>query len=398
MLMAVVIALVLVAAMAVLVVRQKNMHQWLGAYLRQRLAPARDSSDGPTHILFCFVDHYEPQWNNPDDIDRERARVDRWVRDYPKMASQFVDADGRHPCHSFFYPAEEYRAEHLDKLASLCRDGYGEIEIHLHHDNDTAENLAKDLREFANTLHHQHGALSKDPETGEPVYAFIHGNWCLDNSRPDGRWCGVNNEITVLRDTGCYADFTFPAAPDPSQPPIINSIYHVNDDPEQPCSHFTGKPAMAGAPQESDLLLINGPLMLNWKRRKLGLIPRIENADIRSNNPPTADRVDLWVKAGVRVQGRDDWIFVKIHTHGAQERDMDALLGEPVSRMHRYLSERYNDGERYCLHYVSAREMYNIARAAEAGESGDPSAYRDYHFPRPAFAVRTAAGTSVGQS
>jgi hypothetical protein len=315
-----------------------------------------------------------------------------------KWQASLSTPTARHPCHSFFYPAEEYRAEHLDKLASLCRDGYGEIEIHLHHDDDTAENLAKDLRDFANTLHHQHGALSKDPETGEPVYAFIHGNWCLDNSRPDGRWCGVNNEITVLRDTGCYADFTFPAAPDPSQPPIINSIYHVNDDPEQPCSHFTGKPAMAGAPQESDLLLINGPLMLNWKRRKLGLIPRIENADIRSNNPPTADRVDLWVKAGVRVQGRDDWIFVKIHTHGAQERDMDALLGEPVSRMHRYLSERYNDGERYCLHYVSAREMYNIARAAEAGESGDPSAYRDYHFPRPAFTVRTAAGTSVGQS
>jgi hypothetical protein len=104
MLTAVVIALVLVAAMTVLVVRQKNMHQWLGAYLRQRLAPARDSSDGPTHILFCFVDHYEPQWNNPDDIDRERARVDRWVRDYPKMASHTVDADGTTPLSFVFLP------------------------------------------------------------------------------------------------------------------------------------------------------------------------------------------------------------------------------------------------------------------------------------------------------
>jgi hypothetical protein len=279
------------------------------------------------------------------------------------VATPFVDADGRHPCHSFFYPAEEYRAEHLDKLASLCRDGYGEIEIHLHHDNDTAENLAKDLRDFANTLHHQHGALSKDPETGEPVYAFIHGNWCLDNSRPDGRWCGVNNEITVLRDTGCYADFTFPAAPDPSQPPIINSIYHVNDDPLRPCSHFSGEMATAGQPRTSDLLLINGPLMLNWKRRKFGIIPRIENGDIRANNPPTPDRVDLWVQAGVRVRGRDDWLFVKIHTHGAQERDMEALLGEPAHAMHRYLQARYNDGGHYRLHYVSAREMYNIARA-----------------------------------
>ncbi|MBK8740377.1 MAG: hypothetical protein IPM02_13010 [Betaproteobacteria bacterium] len=29
---------------------------------------------------------------------------------------------------SFFYPEEEYRAEHLDEIAAPCREGYGEIE------------------------------------------------------------------------------------------------------------------------------------------------------------------------------------------------------------------------------------------------------------------------------
>ncbi len=36
------------------------------------------------------------------------------------------------------------------------------------------------------------------------------------------------------------------------------------------------------------------------------------------------------------------------------------------------------------LHYVTAREAYNIARAAEAGRSGDPNDYRDFLIPPPA--------------
>ena len=50
---------------------------------------------------------------------------------------------------------------------------------------------------------------------------------------------------------------------------------------------------------------------------------------------------------------------------------MPALLGEPIEAMHRHLNEKYNDGEQYKLHYVSAREMYNIAKAAEAGDRAD---------------------------
>jgi hypothetical protein len=51
--------------------------------------------------------------------------------------------------------------------------------------------------------------------------------------------------------------------------------------------------------------------------------------------------------------------------------------------MHRYLESRYNDGKRYVLHYVTAREAYNIVKAAEAGEQGDPGRYRDYLLPPP---------------
>lgn len=132
-------------------------------------------------------------------------------------------------------------------------------------------------------------------------------------------------------------------------------------------------------------MIIQGPLGLNWRSRRFGLVPRIENSDLRTSNPPSAARVDNWVRTGVHVVGRPEWIFVKVHTHGAPERDVDVLLGEPMARMFSYLETRYNDGSAWRLHYVSAREMYNIIKAAEAGRAGDPGQYRDFLIPRPRY-------------
>jgi hypothetical protein len=53
--------------------------------------------------------------------------------------------------------------------------------------------------------------------------------------------------------------------------------------------------------------------------------------------------------------------------------------------MFAHLGKRYNDGSEYVLHYVSAREMYNIIKAAESGASGDPGNYRNYVLPPPTF-------------
>ncbi len=367
------------ALLAWLAIRSRNMQIWLPDYL---LARAPQPVAGPVHVMFCFVDHFEPMWHGAD-LATQRARVDRWCADYRSLADRHRDADGRPPQHSFFYPEEEYLQEHLDKVAALCADGYGELEIHLHHDNDTEANFVASMRRFCELLHERHGALPRDPASGELRFAFIHGNWCLDNSRKDGRWCGLDNELILLRELGCYADFTLPAAPSEAQTATVNRIYYAEDDPVRPKSHDTGVPVKVGGQASGDLMIIQGPLALNWKSRRFGIIPRIENSDIRRSSPPTPDRVDAWVRTGIHVEGRPEWVFVKIHTHGTQEPDMDTLLGEPSERMHRHLEQHYNDGERYVLHYVTAREMYNIAKAAEAGLAGNPHQYRDYRLPAP---------------
>ena len=140
----------------------------------------------PGLVYFCFADHYEP-YGGTTDQPAARSRVAEWVEKYPKIAGQHHDSEGRVPQHSFFYPQEEYDDVLLDQLAGLCRAGFGDVEVHLHHDGDTAGDLRAKLRQFVDTLHCRHGLLRRD-ETGQVVYAFIHGNWALDNSRPDGRW------------------------------------------------------------------------------------------------------------------------------------------------------------------------------------------------------------------
>ena len=337
---------------------------------------------GHRHLLFALCDHFEPRWQAPPE-DLARQRVRRWTEGYPRLAAGFRDGDGRAPRHSFFYPAEEYAPQHLDGLADLARAGLGEVELHLHHDNDTAANfrlqVGQALQRYAG-----HGHLSQPG--GRPRYGFIHGNWCLANARRDGRWCGIDAELPLLHDTGCYADFTFPAAPDESQPKVVNRIYWPTGDLGRRRAADQGRLAQVGESFSDRILLIPGPLALTWRgegpwRRRL----RIENGDITAANPASAQRVDAWVRQNIHVAGQPAWVFVKVHTHGAQEAHQDALLGPGARRLHEALA-RYNDGGRWSLHYVTAREMYNVAKAAMAGKTGDPSGYFDFELPPPPIA------------
>jgi hypothetical protein len=62
-----------------------------------------------------------------------------------------------------------------------------------------------------------------------------------------------------------------------------------------------------------------------------------------------------------------------------------------MRQAYEYLESRYNDGVRWKLHYVSAREMYNIVKAAEAGKTGDPGQYRDFVIARPQYRTQQQA-------
>jgi hypothetical protein len=359
--------------------RHQGLFRWFGQYLLQtpqRRSPAPAEN---VHLILCIADHFEPSGGQATP-QQAKARVTDWVQNYPRLFGALSDSDGRPPRHTFFYPIEEYDAEHLGALAELCAVGYGEVEIHLHHDGDSASKLRELLLKYKNLLSERHGLLARDRDSGELAYGFIHGNWSLCNGRPDGRWCGVNEELDVLRETGCYADFTMPSAPHCTQTRMINSLYYAANHPGRARSHDMGVKVGAAPRPKNSLLLVQGPLVLDWRKKKAGLLPGLENGCVQNSQPASVSRVDNWLRARIQVPSRPDWFFVKLHAHGAENTSRDALLGEPMVRFHRDLHEQAQHNARFHYHYVTAREMYNLIQAAEAGWKGTIDEARDFRL------------------
>jgi hypothetical protein len=364
---------------------RKNLHTWIRGYARhlgRRALGGRPPAR--RHLLFAICDHYEPLHGRaPREVGDARVAV--WEARYPELVREFRDADGLPPRHSFFFPGEEYDPRYLERLARLGAAGYGEVELHLHHDGDTADQLRADIQSYLQAFA-EHGHVSREAGPGGQEryrFAFIHGNWCLANARRDGRWCGVDDEIPLLHQAGCYADFTFPSAPDECQPDLVNQIYWPAGDLARRRAYERGEPARIGEVKRDRLLMITGPLALGVSRR--GRLPRlrIESSALSHDDPPSTDRLRTWAAQGISVAGRSEWVFVKVHTHGAPEKNARVLLGEEIRTLHRTLGTEFNDGDRWRLHYVTAREMFNIAIAAMEGRDGDPGHYRNHIIEPP---------------
>lgn len=364
----------------------KALDKWLLPWLRQ--CSTRPSTP-VTDVVLAVCDHFEP-FHHTDRAGAMR-RMAEWHERLPDLTAAARDHDGGGPKHTFFYPVEQYDPEIMDSIAELCRTTRNEVEVHLHHEKDTAENFKRSLEQGKVDLR-RHGLLGSDAQ-GAPVFGFIHGNWALDDSDPAGLGCGVQGELAILKQAGCFADMTMPSAPHPTQAPVVNQLYYAQNRVGG-CAHHRGRRVEAGAQgtqglrsAPDQLLLVQGPLSLDWSRRKWGLLPRVENADLGPSNPPTVARMRQWLRGRISVSGADSWCFIKLHTHGAPESGHRSNLGEERARFYADI-QRLAAERGFRLHYASAREMVNILHAAEDGRSGDAGAWRDYVYAPPPLLKR----------
>jgi hypothetical protein len=343
-----------------------NAFIWLPDYIFN--SPSIKESQEPIDIIFVVVDHWEP--NGKVNI------LNTWMNSYRKLADKHIDSDGIKLRHTWYYPIEQFRGYEIDSLVKLCREGYGEIEVHLHHRGDNSQSLRRLFRAGMDSLRAHKALLSPD---GQTHFSFIHGNWALDNSIASQ--CGVNDEITILLELGCYADLTFPAMKQLSQPALVNKIYYAKDDPLKPKSYNKGVQSRVGLETDPEqLMLIEGPLVIDWTDWRFKFHPTIEDGNLYWEIPTNLHRFELWLKANVHVLGRPNWVFIRPFTHGAELKNggFENILGENMDQMLTAIEEKYNDGEKYRLHYMTAREAYNVIKTAEAGMNGNPANYRDY--------------------
>jgi len=339
---------------------------WLPDYAQNLVRSGRKTTISPKHVMFVFADHYE---TGPGDKGRDRNRI--WLKRYVALADKHKDSYGRSPQHTWFYAYEQKNAEVMTDLDEAVRLGYGEIELHWHHKYDTNETFPGKLKEALEWFN-SFGALVSRAPGGAVRFAFVHGNWGLDDSR-GAAYCGVTRELDILREAGCYADFTFPSFGCEAQPAEANSIYYAKDD-DRPKSYNCGQEAAVNGNHDGAFMIFEGPLGLAFNRQLF------EYGAVEDNDVPSPSRVDRWIGTSISVSGRPEWIFVKIYTHGIGS---DAVTtGQQADRMFTYLEKRYGRGD-YRLHYVTAREAFNIVRAAERGFTGDPDQYRNLEIKEP---------------
>jgi hypothetical protein len=349
----------------------------------------RSPMSGHVHLVLALADHFEPAFDptsgykrvpRPEQLRREEV----WFREYPKVIERLRDHDGRPLVHTYFYPAEQYDQELVEMLAEHCRAGWGETEIHLHHgmhEPDTAENTRRQLTEFRDQLAFRHRCLSVAGDAAEPRYAFVHGNFALANSA-GGLFCGVDSEMRILAETGCYADFTMPSSLwHPAQTAKVNSVYECELPLDQVAPQRKGRDLAVGRAPETWPLIVQGPLVTDLGRSLRSAKPVIENGAITGSAPMSLRRLALWKKARVRVIGRPDWLFIKLHCHAMDPTQHEAVIGGAFRDFLAQLVTGAAD-RKETLHFVTAREMTNILLAACDGRDGNPGDYRDYRFRR----------------
>lgn len=359
---------------------------WLVRYPVSRAGSFfRTNSPAQKHIIFVIANHFEPGWRpvgiHNDDV--QNRRVDEHYALARKIGDSIRDSDGTKFRHTHFYPAEQYNRQILNKLSQMQSEGLGEVEVHLHHgvdEPDTPENLKRALIEFRDVLADEHKCLSRLDGVGQPMYAFVHGNLALANSR-GGDYCGVDNEMHILRETGCYADMTLPTAPDQSQVPVMNKIYEFGRPISEKIPHRVGRNVKSLGQRPRLPIIFTGPLVFDWTGwRKRFFIPRIDTGALTGNQRMDLRRFERWTSANITVEGQPEWVFIKLYCHSFVDEDQSASIGELASR---FFSDVVENGEKtgdYRVYFASAREACNMVWAAMEGSKGGPGDFRDYRL------------------
>ncbi len=366
----------------------KRSLPWLSRYPFWRAETTLRSfakHDVTQHLIVVVANHFEPAWKADGsvfDLKAQIRRLESWIKQARAAGSMLQDQDGTPFRHTYFYPGEQYHRPLIEMLADLEAEGFGEVEIHLHHGverPDTSDQVRRALVVFRDQLAEEHNCLSREDGDPRPRYAFVHGNLALANSL-GGRCCGVDNEMEILAETGCYADMTLPSAPQESQVAMINAIYQCGRPLYERAPHRTGRSLRVGDQIRLPVIL-TGPLVFDWSRRVHGLHrPKLDDGGVSSSHPLSAARLERWRNAHITVSGRPDWIFIKLYCHGFFVGDQESTLGPQTLKFWSEAIESADRNGRRRIHFVTAREAFNIAMAAVDGYEGDPHLYRDYRL------------------
>lgn len=189
------------------------------------------------HIIYMHADHFEPGSCSLD-ICNERLKI--WTNDLKKLKikpSLFVFPsllmdyrDGK------IITRPSSLTPTIIKYLKPMENNGADINLHIHHERWTTSSVTTEpwitlLREKKVTdeqmlITHIIDVKKVFEDVGIDMtsWGFVHGMWGLNAS--DTRVCNIENEIIILKEYGCFGDFTFPAGR-PRCTPDMSGIFSV---------------------------------------------------------------------------------------------------------------------------------------------------------------------------
>jgi hypothetical protein len=351
----------------------RGFENWMPA-LRRKQRPIENAL-GTRHVMIAVCNRFGR--SKKGEQHGKPALLEDWRRGLSRLEDEFHGAQGIAPRYTFFLPAEETKAAWISELGELCKATGNEIELTAPRPIESADRLRETIlrgRESLTGL----GWLSSD-KAGAVRYGHIQGVKASDSSLP------ISHQA-ILRETGCYASFLPPELVDSVPSEFDNSLCYAydRDSKNRPDGLRRVRAEREPRIEAEGLLLAPPPVARDWNRKKFGLLPHLEVGELSAANPPSRERLRLWLDCRITVEARPNWVFIALHTNGLEPENSKMLLGEPMRKFYRTLTKVAAEDESLRFHCVTTREFVNILHAAEAGHSGNPSQFKEYRYQTPA--------------
>ena len=358
---------------------------WLPA-MRRRQRPVENAL-GTRQVMIAICNRFES--SSPASADEKRALIENWTRAFSQFRDEFPDGQDIAPKHTVFLPVEDAESNWMSSLGNVCETAGNEIEFLAPRTVQSADRFREIILRGKEILS-EHGWLSRD-ETGAIRYGLIH-NGSAERSAP------LVPHAEVLRGTGCYASFLWQSDPNHIPPEYENSLCYFHEgEAASPRRGLRRVRAERGTRSEceEDILVVPPPHARDRDRKKFGLLPHFETGELSAAEPPSRDRLRLWLDCRITVEARPNWVFITLHIDGSRPENSRMLLGEPMRKFYRTLAELSERDRSLRFHCVTARELVNILHAAEAGHSGNPLQFREFRYLAPAALARESSEESA---
>lgn len=256
-------------------------------------------------VVFFHCDHFEPFQKDSEGNIISLSHIEEFLKkltQYPwGSPSLFFSSQAYYLAQNKFWSGSRKKED--EEIQELLKSANIDFQVHIHHEGwlnevpSSPEINAQRLDEMLKLI------IPKD----KTEWCFIHGCWALQAS--DATICNISNEVKVLLDNGCIADFTFPAGRPWCNPEL--TVPHT----VLPVNMVKGYITKFADPiPVAEAKVFEGRLLI-WASNLSAQASSLDHVAMGTISPQQA--ACSWINSNTII---DDTLYIKTHAHSLQDK------------------------------------------------------------------------------